>query len=105
MTTRTRPRFDLHEAVTNQIVAAIEEGTGALEMPWHKSGAAITRPKNISTGKRLPRCQHHRPVGRRRAPWLYRGALGHLPPVAEARRAGAQGPEVLAHRLLQDLRA
>ena len=50
MTTRTRPRFDLHEAVTNQIVAAIEEGTGALEMPWHKSGAAITRPKNISTG-------------------------------------------------------
>ena len=50
LATRTRPRFDLHEAVTNQIVAAIEEGTGTLEMPWHSSGAAITRPKNTSTG-------------------------------------------------------
>ena len=50
MTTRTRSRFDLHEAVTNQIVAAVEEGTGPFQMPWCKSGAAITRPKNISTG-------------------------------------------------------
>ena len=50
MTTKTSSRFDVYEAVTNQIIAAIEAGTGEVAMPWHSSGAAITRPKNISTG-------------------------------------------------------
>lgn len=50
MTTKTKQRFDVYEAVTNQIIAAIEAGTEKVTMPWHASGAAITRPKNISTG-------------------------------------------------------
>ena len=50
MTTKTKERFDVYEAVTNQIITAIEAGAGKVAMPWHASGAAITRPKNISTG-------------------------------------------------------
>jgi len=50
MTTKTKERFDVYEAVTNQIINAIEAGTGQVAMPWHASGAAITRPKNIATG-------------------------------------------------------
>jgi len=50
MTTKTKKRFDVYEAVTNQIITAIEAGAGQVAMPWHTSGAAITRPKNISTG-------------------------------------------------------
>ena len=50
MTTKTKQRFDVYEAVTNQIITAIEAGAGQVAMPWHRSGAAITRPKNISTG-------------------------------------------------------
>jgi antirestriction protein ArdC len=50
MTTRTKQRFDVHEAVTQQIITAIEAGPGQVTMPWHRNGAAITRPTNISTG-------------------------------------------------------
>lgn len=50
MTTKTKERFDVYEAVTNQIINAIEAGTGQVAMPWHASGAAITRPTNIATG-------------------------------------------------------
>lgn len=50
MTTSSKPRFDVHEAITNQIIAAIEAGTGKLQMPWHRSGANIMRPVNVSSG-------------------------------------------------------
>lgn len=50
MTNKTKQRFDIYEAVTNQIITAIEAGAGQVSMPWHSNGAAITRPKNISTG-------------------------------------------------------
>jgi len=39
---------DVYEAVTNQIITAIEAGAGQVAMPWHASGAAITRPKKGS---------------------------------------------------------
>jgi len=49
-TTSSKPRFDVHEAITNQIITAIEAGTGKLQMPWHRSGANIMRPVNVSSG-------------------------------------------------------
>ena len=50
MTTSSKPRFDVHEAITNQIIAAIEAGTGKLQMPWHRSGANVMRPVNVASG-------------------------------------------------------
>jgi antirestriction protein ArdC len=44
-------RFDVHEAVTNQIIAAIEAGAGEWKMPWHRSGGALSRPVNIASNK------------------------------------------------------
>ena len=32
------PRRDVHQQITDQIIAAIEAGAGPAEMPWHRSG-------------------------------------------------------------------
>lgn len=45
------PKIDVHEAITAKIVAAIEAGAGAFEMPWHRPGVAFTIPKNALTTK------------------------------------------------------
>lgn len=50
MTTSSTERFDVHQAITNQIIAAIDAGTGKLQMPWHRSGANIMRPFNVASG-------------------------------------------------------
>lgn len=50
MTTSSTERFDVHQAIANQIIAAIEAGTGKLQMPWHRSGANIMRPVNVASG-------------------------------------------------------
>lgn len=50
MTTSSKSRFDVHEAITNQIIAAIDAGAGKLQMPWHRSGANIMRPVNVASG-------------------------------------------------------
>jgi len=42
-------RFDVHRAVTESIVKAIEAGTGEFTMPWHGNGAAIAKPQNAHT--------------------------------------------------------
>jgi antirestriction protein ArdC len=42
-------RFDVHQSVTQSIIAAIEAGAGAFIMPWHGSGAAIAKPQNAHT--------------------------------------------------------
>lgn len=46
-----RPKIDVHEAITQKIIAAIEAGAGTFEMPWHRPGVAFTLPKNASTDK------------------------------------------------------
>lgn len=46
-----KPRLDVHEAITQKIVAAIEAGAGTFEMPWHRPGVAFTIPKNALTEK------------------------------------------------------
>ena len=44
-------RFDVHRHITDQIIAALEQGAGDWCMPWHRSGHAITRPRNVASGK------------------------------------------------------
>lgn len=49
-TTQTdRPRADVYQQITDQIVAAIEAGAGPVELPWHRCGVATTRPTNAFT--------------------------------------------------------
>ena len=45
------PRSDVYARVTDAIVDAIEAGTGTWRMPWHHSGADVTRPTNVASGK------------------------------------------------------
>ena len=51
MTSSASNRFDVYEAITNQIITAIEGGAGAVQLPWHRKGSAIYRPVNIASGK------------------------------------------------------
>jgi len=41
----------IYETITNQIVAAIEEGAGLYNMPWHRARADITNPVNVTSGR------------------------------------------------------
>lgn len=50
MNTTATSRFDVYEAITNQIITAIEAGAGNVQLPWHRSGSSITRPVNIASG-------------------------------------------------------
>jgi antirestriction protein ArdC len=48
--TETRStKTDVYERITDQIVAAIEAGAAPVEMPWHRTGVATTRPANALT--------------------------------------------------------
>lgn len=44
-------RQDVYARVTDAIVAAIEAGAGSWRMPWHHTGADVTRPTNVASGK------------------------------------------------------
>ena len=45
-----KTRFDVHQEITNRIVAAIEAGAGEFKLPWHR--AASTRSSiNATTGR------------------------------------------------------
>lgn len=45
-------RVDIHQHITNQIIAAIEAGPGDFRLPWHRPGGCIGRPANAVTGRR-----------------------------------------------------
>ena len=45
-----RPTLDLHQAVTDKIVAAIEAGVGDARLPWQRTGLATLLPKNAHSG-------------------------------------------------------
>ena len=51
MRSTSTSRTDVYEAITNQIIAAIDAGTGEVQLPWHRKGSAIYRPVNIASGK------------------------------------------------------
>jgi antirestriction protein ArdC len=42
-------RLDIHQAIANKIIAAIERGVGEWKMPWHRPGTHFTIPKNALT--------------------------------------------------------
>ena len=42
-------RFDIHQHITDQIIAAIESGAGEFRLPWHRSAGNIMRPINIAS--------------------------------------------------------
>jgi len=44
-------RFDIHQHITNQIIAAIEHGAGEFRLPWHRSAGNIMRPVNVASKK------------------------------------------------------
>ena len=44
--TVSRPRADLHERITQQIIQAIEAGAGDYRMPWNTSGSSASLPQN-----------------------------------------------------------
>ena len=44
-------RFDIHQHITNQIVAAIEAGAGEFRLPWHRAAGNIMRPVNVASKK------------------------------------------------------
>lgn len=46
---QAKPRRDVHQQVTDSIVAAIEAGAGDWQMPWHRSGEGLNRPVNIES--------------------------------------------------------
>ncbi|CAH1658568.1 ArdC family protein [Chelatococcus asaccharovorans] len=50
-TRQSTSRVDIYQAITDQIITAIEAGAGPVQMPWHRSGAGITRPMNVDSGK------------------------------------------------------
>src|SRR5208282_716057 len=41
--------LDIHQQITNQIVAAIEAGAGEFRLPWHRSAGNIMRAANIAS--------------------------------------------------------
>ena len=45
-----KPRLDVHQAVTDKIVARIEQGAGEFQMPWHRPGLSFAIPENAATG-------------------------------------------------------
>lgn len=44
-------RADIYQRITDQIITAIEAGAGTCQMPWNHRGGAVSRPRNILSGK------------------------------------------------------
>jgi antirestriction protein ArdC len=44
-------RSDVYRRITDDIVAAIEQGAGEWQMPWHHDGSSIARPRNVASDK------------------------------------------------------
>lgn len=42
-------RFDIHQTITDQIIAAIEAGAGEFKLPWHRAGADLLHPRNVAS--------------------------------------------------------
>ena len=47
-----KTKLDVHQAITDKIVKAIEDGAGTFEMPWHRPGVSFDIPQNALTGNR-----------------------------------------------------
>lgn len=47
----SKQQFDIHQHLTDRIVAAIEAGAGKWQMPWHR-GSGGRHPVNVESGNR-----------------------------------------------------
>jgi antirestriction protein ArdC len=47
----SKVRFDIHQHLTDRIVAAIEAGADQWQMPWHR-GSGNSHPVNIASGRK-----------------------------------------------------
>lgn len=45
----TKGQFDIHQTITDKIIAAIEAGAGEFIMPWHRKKSGL-KPRNVLTG-------------------------------------------------------
>ena len=48
-TTMKTQHFDIHQAITDTIISAIERGAGEFRLPWHRSSGSIVRPINVGS--------------------------------------------------------
>lgn len=70
----TETRNDVHHTITTQLIAAIERGAGEFIMPWHRTGASILAPRNITSGRPY---QGINILADRQSRGLYRGNRSH----------------------------
>lgn len=47
----SKERFDIHQHITDRIIAAIEAGAGKWQMPWHR-GSGGRHPVNVASGNK-----------------------------------------------------
>jgi hypothetical protein len=69
-------RHDVYEAITDRVIAAIEDGAREWQMPWHRSG--ISRPPQRTYEEALSARQCSCALGRSRCVWLQLRVLVHV---------------------------
>lgn len=47
-----KERRDIHQEITDQIIAAIEAGAHEFCLPWHRAKGSLAHPINVASGKR-----------------------------------------------------
>jgi antirestriction protein ArdC len=45
-------RVDIHQKISNQIIAQIERGAGEFRLPWQQPDGSLVRPINVASGRR-----------------------------------------------------
>ncbi len=94
-------RIDVHEQITNRIIAAIEQGAGEFKLPWHRPAGSITRPVNIQSGKGYRGINVVTLWVEERRCAGARCRCGERTSSTRKRMPGPQGREGIARRLLQ----
>lgn len=44
-------RRDIHQQITDQIIAAIEAGASTFRLPWHRDSGGLARPTNVASSR------------------------------------------------------
>ena len=94
-------RFDIHQHITDQIVAAIERGAGEFRLPWHRSAGNIMRPVNVASKKAYRGVNVLALWATAEEKGFMSGTWGTYRQWAEFRRSGEEGREGRLYRLLQ----
>ena len=86
-------RFDIHQHITDQIVAAIERGAGEFRLPWHRSAGNIMRPVNVASKKAYRGVNILALWATAEEKGFKSGTWGTLSAMGRDRRAGEEGRE------------